>query len=77
MFSLLLGTSKAGSAILDRIMVLVSTVYDNDSKENPAPMNEEGSDLFGLSCVILPRAGEYFPAAWSLIISYTILDPGV
>ncbi|GAA5833600.1 hypothetical protein JCM3766R1_002585 [Sporobolomyces carnicolor] len=53
--ALLLGTSKAGSAILDRIMVLVSTVYDNDSKENPAPMNEEGSDLFGLSFAIVKQ----------------------
>ncbi|GAA6020513.1 hypothetical protein JCM11491_001381 [Sporobolomyces phaffii] len=53
--ALLLGTSKAGAAILDRIMVLVSSVYDNDSQENPAPMSEEGSDLFGLSFAIVKQ----------------------
>ncbi|GAA5987554.1 hypothetical protein JCM5350_006036 [Sporobolomyces pararoseus] len=72
--ALLLGTSKAGSAILDRIMVLVSSIYDNDSKENPAPMNEEGSDLFGLSFAIVKQIieAEAFPQTY---VSHKLL-PG-
>ncbi|GAA5907137.1 Ctr86p [Sporobolomyces salmoneus] len=65
--ALLLGTSKTGSAILDRMMMLVSVTYDNDSKERPAPINEDGSDLFSLSFAIVKQLIEsrVFPETYS------------
>ncbi|GAA5886335.1 hypothetical protein JCM16303_002502 [Sporobolomyces ruberrimus] len=65
--ALLLGTSRAGSAILDRIMILVSATYDNDSQANPAPTSLEGSDLFGLSFSIMKQIIEQgaFPQTYS------------
>ncbi|GAA6061142.1 hypothetical protein JCM10212_001742 [Sporobolomyces blumeae] len=74
--ALLLGTSKAGSAILDRVMVLVSAVYDHDSEERPAPAPST-SDVFGLSYAIAQQMVvlEAFPQAYeahALMPGFTI-----
>ncbi|GAA5939913.1 Ctr86p [Sporobolomyces koalae] len=71
--ALLLGTSTTGNLLIDRIMVLVSHVYDNDSERNPAP-ESTGSDLFGLTFAIVKQLVESscFPETYS---AHTLL-PG-
>lgn len=49
--SLLLGTSKAGAAILDRLMTIVSVLFDDETPEGIAS-EDFHSDIFQLSCVV-------------------------
>jgi hypothetical protein len=49
-YRLLLVTSKAGSAILDRMLVLVALLFEGETPEGIA--NEDfTSDVFAISCV--------------------------
>ncbi|GAA5909579.1 hypothetical protein JCM5296_003879 [Sporobolomyces johnsonii] len=52
--ALLLGTSKTGSAILDRLMVLVSALFGDESPENIAH-EDFTSDVFALSFAIVQQ----------------------
>jgi len=41
-----------GSIILDRILVLISSIYDHDSSSKPAPeFDQNGNDIFSLAYV--------------------------
>lgn len=51
--SLLLGTGKAGAAILDRLMTIVSVLFEDETAEGIAS-EEFHSDIFQLSCVSFP-----------------------
>ncbi|GAA5905791.1 hypothetical protein JCM8208_000900 [Rhodotorula glutinis] len=63
--ALLLGTSKAGAAILDRLMTIVSVLFDDETPEGIAS-DEFHSDVFQLSFAIVQQLVELevFAAAY-------------
>ncbi|GAA5839593.1 hypothetical protein JCM9279_005994 [Rhodotorula babjevae] len=63
--ALLLGTSKAGAAILDRLMTIVSVLFDDETPEGIAS-EDFSSDIFQLSFAIVQQLVELeaFSAAY-------------